>query len=77
MLFDGPKISPTRLFYIGGIIVALCGGIGFLGGVLAGGEVGFWAFVGLGAGVVVAAFMLGIVVLRNLDGDRGGTGGFS
>lgn len=76
MLFDGPRVSSTRLFYIGGMIVALCGGLGFLGGVLAGGSVGFWAFVGLGAGVVVAAVMLGIVVLRNIDGQSGGTGGF-
>lgn len=65
-MFDEPNVSPHRVLFIGMMILALCGGLGFLGGVLLGGEVGFWAFLGLGVGVVISVFLMSLVVFRNL-----------
>jgi len=40
--------------------------LGLLVGALAGGDGGFWAFVGMGAGAVVAIAVLSVRVFRTL-----------
>ena len=65
-----PIPGTHRLFQIGGVIVALCGGLGFLAGMLADGKVGFWAFIGLGVGILVATGVLTVAVFRRLGEMR-------
>jgi len=61
----------NKVLTIGLVIMLIGAGVGFLAGVIQGGDIGMRMMIGLGAGMVVAALALGFyVVMRTTDKAR-------
>jgi hypothetical protein len=61
-----PRLDAPETLVTGGAIIGAGGVLGLIVGAGAAGSAGLWAFVGLGAGVVVATLVLSVKVIRGL-----------
>lgn len=69
---EGPQtaaaggLDPGRVLMTGAAITGSGAILGLIVGALASGAGGFWMFVGMGVGAVIAVCVLGLVVIRSL-----------
>jgi hypothetical protein len=61
-----PRLDTAETLLAGAAIIGAGGVLGLIVGAGAEGAAGLWAFIGLGAGVVVAALVLSVKVIRGL-----------
>jgi len=62
----GPRLEVGRIL-VTGMTITGCGAIlGAIVGALADGDAGFWMFVGMGAGAVIAVGSLALQVVRSM-----------
>jgi hypothetical protein len=63
---ERPRLDAPETLVTGGAIIGAGGVLGLIVGAGAAGSAGLWAFLGLGAGVLVAALVLSVKVFRSL-----------